>query len=68
MCNPKYIQLYFGANVKVLLGIVTYFLSLYVLLFYYRMAFKSVLIKEKCVTYITLCYIRYICELHYVNY
>ena len=27
---PKNIHLYFGANVKVLLGIATYFLSLYV--------------------------------------
>ena len=64
---PKNIQKYFGANINILLRIVTFFFSLYVTLLL-QDGFKSVLIKKKCVTYITSCYIRYICELHYINY
>ena len=64
---PKNIQLYFGANVKILLGIVTYILKRVCAFIYCRVAYKSVLIKQKCVTYITSCYIRYIYELHYIS-
>ena len=67
---PKIYAITFCANVKVLLAIVTLHnsLSLYVPFFYCRMAFKKRFDQAEMCYNITARYIRYINELHYLNY